>query len=270
VVFFGVYGDVTRQAAERAVSRQRLYREAAQTMALLEGTAQRAEVERLQEQVQQQQQRIADLERDLSQAVLIDPDRMARFAAEAQAEGVRLPTVQGWLKRLLPERASSVAKLGRWAQAAAARASLLLPVLDEFARAEVRQAAADEIYVKAAVLMVVEPDSMCWLTGSLTPQVSGEVWAGQFGTLSALEQVTRDAGSGLSKGVALLNAQRHEHGLPAVADQLDHFHTLREGGRAQRKGDRRLTRRLPRRTRPNRNTSTTDNKATPWPARAPR
>jgi hypothetical protein len=240
VVFFGVYGDVTRQAGQRAVSRQRLYREAAQTMVLLEGTAQRAEVERLQEQVQQQQQRIADLERDLSQAVVIDPERMARFAAEAQAEGVSLPTVQGWLKRLLPARAPSVAKLGRWVQAAAARASLLLPVLDELARAEVRQAAADEIYVKAPVLMVVEPDSMCWLTGSLTSQVSGEVWAGQFGTLPALEQVTRDAGSGLRKGVALLNEQRQEQGLPAVADQLDHFHTIREGGRAQRKGDRRL------------------------------
>ena len=123
VVFFGVYGDVTRQAMERDVSRQKLYREAARTAALLEGTAQRAEVERLQEQVQQLRQRLADLERDLSQAVVIDDDRVARFAAEAQAEGVSLPTIQGWLLRLLPKLAPSVAKLGRSVKATAARVS---------------------------------------------------------------------------------------------------------------------------------------------------
>jgi hypothetical protein len=240
VVFFGVYGDVTRQAMERDVSRQKLYREAAQTVTLLEGRAQGAQVECLQEQLKQSQQRVAELEKDLSQAVVIDDDRMARFAAEAQAEGVSLPTVQGWLQRLLPARAPSVAKLGRWTQETAARVTTLLPVLDEFARAQVKQVAADEIYVKAPVLMVVEPDSMCWLTGSLTPQVSGEVWCEQFAALPALEQVTRDAGSGLGKGVALLNEKRQQQELPVVADQLDHFHTVREGNRGQRKGNLRL------------------------------
>lgn len=240
VVFFGVYGDVTRQATQRQVSRQKLYREANQTAALLTGTGPQAEVQRLHEHVEQLQQRVVDLEKDLSQAVVIDADRMARFAAEAQGEGVSLPTIQGWLQRLLPRPAPSVATLGRSVQATAARVSALLPVLDEFARAQVQQVSADEIYVKAAVLMVVEPDSMCWLTGSLTPQVSGEVWAGQFRQLPALEQVTRDAGSGLAKGVALCNEERQDQGLPALADQLDHFHTLREGGQAQRKGDRRF------------------------------
>src|SRR5437773_7080311 len=123
VVFFGVNGDVTRQAMERTVSRQKLYREAAQTMTLLEGTAQRVQSAGLQEQLQHFQQRVAELERDLSQAVVIDEDRIARFAAEAQAEGVSLPTVQGWLQRLLPQRAPSVAKLGRSVQATAARVS---------------------------------------------------------------------------------------------------------------------------------------------------
>ena len=239
-VFFGVYGDVTRQARERDVSRQTLYREAAQTSALLEGTAQRTEVERLLEQAQQLQQRVGDLENALSQAVVIDDDRMARFAAEAQAEGVSLPTVQGWLQRLLPGRAPSVAKLGRWTHETAAHVSTLLPVLDEFARAQVKQVAADEIYVKAPVLMVVEPDSMCWLAGSLTTQVTGEVWVGQFAAYPALEQVTRDAGTGLGKGVALLNEKRATQELAPVADQLDHFHTVREGNRGQRKGDLRL------------------------------
>jgi hypothetical protein len=239
VVFFGVYGEVTRQALERDVSRQKLYREAAQTAVLLEGKAQAAQVEGLQEQLQQSQQRVAELEKDLRQAVVIDNDRMARFAAEAQAEGVSLPTVQGWLQRLLPGRGPSVAKLGRWTQGTAAHVSTLLPVLDEFARAQVKQVSADEIYVKAPVLMVVEPDSMCWLAGSLT-QVAGEVWAGQFAAFPMLEQVTRDAGSALAKGVELLNEERQHQALPAVADQLDHFHTVRDGNRGQRRGDLRL------------------------------
>ena len=239
-VYFGVYGDVTRQARERDVSRQKLYREAAQAATLLEGTTQRAQVESLQKQVQQLQQRVASLETDLSQAVVIDDDRMARFAAEAQAEGVSLPIVQGWLKRLLPGRAPSVAKLGRWTHETAAHVSTLLPVLDEFARARAKQVAADEIYVKAPVLMVVEPDSMCWLAGSLTTQVTGEVWVGQFVAYPALEQVTRDAGTGLGKGVALLNEQRAKQKWTPVAAQLDPFHTVREGNRGQRQGDLRL------------------------------
>lgn len=240
VVFFGNYGDVTRAANEREVSRQKLYREAAQTVAALDDATQRAQVECWREQLKQAQQRVADLECDLSQAVVIDDDRMARFAAEAQAEGVSLPTVQGWLQRLMPGRAPSVATLGRWTQETAKRVSGLLPVLDEFARAQVKQVSADEIYVKAPVLMVVEPDSMCWLTGSLTTQVTGEVWVGQFAAYPALEQVTRDAGTGLGKGVALLNEKRQEQELTPVADQLDHFHTVREGNRGQRKGDLRL------------------------------
>jgi hypothetical protein len=240
VVFVGLYGAVTRHAEERGVSRQRVYREAAQAVALLEGTKQRAEAEELRAQVRQLQERVAELQKDLSRAVVIDDDRVARFAAEAQAEGVSLPTVHGWLERLLPRQTPSVSTLGRRTQAAAARASLLLPVLDEFARAQVQQIAADEIYVKAPVMMMVEPDSLCWLTGSLTASVDGEAWAEQFGRLPAVEQVTRDAGSALSKGMELFNERRQEHGLPAVADQVDHFHTLREGGRAQRKGERRL------------------------------
>src|SRR5205807_8298030 len=125
------------------------------------------------------------------------------------------------LQRLLPGRAPSVAKLGRWTHETAAHVSTLLPVLDEFARARAKQVAADEIYVKAPVLMVVEPDSMCWLAGSLTTQVTGEVGVGQFVAFPVLEQVTRDAGSGLAKGVELLNEERQKQELLPVADALD-------------------------------------------------
>ena len=127
--------------------------------------------------------------------------------------------------------------------------------------------AADEIYVKAPVLMVVEPDSMCWLAGSLTTQATGEVWVGQFAAYPALEQVTRDAGTGLGKGVALLNEKRVEKELTPVADQLDHFHTVREGSRGQRKGVCVCSRRLPKRRKPSKNTITIGNKANTCPVR---
>lgn len=244
VVVCGVYGDVTRHALERRVSRQRIYRESEQTLGLLEDGRLREEVRRLQAQVQTLQARVAALEQALSQAVAPTPDLLAHFAAEAEARGVSLSCARSLLSVLLPGRAPSVATLGRWTKAAGSKAAALLPVLDESARARVRQAAADEIYVKAPVLMVVEPDSLCWLTGQLTDRVSGAAWGRQFAALGALEQVTRDAGSGLAKGVQQVNTARQAQGLTAVADQLDHFHTLREGNRALRKAASRSQRTL--------------------------
>ncbi len=67
---------------------------------------------------------------------------------------------------------ASVATLGRWTWEARAKAALL-PVLDALAQTRVRQAAADEIYFKAPVLMVVEPESLCWVTGQLSATADG-------------------------------------------------------------------------------------------------
>ena len=39
--------------------------------------------------------------------------------------------------------------------------------------------------------------------------------------------------AGLAKGVALVNEQRRAQGQDTLADQEDHFHTLREGRRAR-------------------------------------
>jgi len=88
-----------------------------------------------------------------------------------------------------------VATLGRWTKAAGAQASALLAVLDEDTRDRVRQAAADEIYVRDPVRMVVEPESLCWVSGRLTDAATGKGWAEQLRSLPALEQVTRDGGA---------------------------------------------------------------------------
>jgi hypothetical protein len=83
--------------------------------------------------------------------------------------------------------------------------------------------------------MVVEPESLCWLTGRLVEARDGVTWAEEFARFPALQAVVRDDGSGLGKGMKLERARRRAKGLPDLDDSLDVFHTLREGGRALRK-----------------------------------
>jgi hypothetical protein len=83
--------------------------------------------------------------------------------------------------------------------------------------------------------MVVEPESLCWMTGRMVKARDGLTWAEEFARLPALTAVVRDDGTGLGKGVRLEQARRRAAGLPEFDDTLDIFHTLREGGRALRK-----------------------------------
>jgi hypothetical protein len=83
--------------------------------------------------------------------------------------------------------------------------------------------------------MVVEPESLCWMTGRMVKARDGLTWAEEFARFPALTAVVRDDGTGLGKGVRLDQARRRAAGLPEFDDTLDIFHTLREGGRALRK-----------------------------------
>jgi hypothetical protein len=177
------------------------------------------------------------LKEQLELSVVIDEERQAQFASVGQARGVTLRDCRELLEVLIPGKVLSVPTLGRRTQAAGDKAGKLLAVLDEAARQRVREAAADEIYVKDPVLMVVEPESLCWITGRLSDEVSGTAWQEQFGQLPNLEQVTRDGGKGLEKGLALLNAARQQEGRPAVVDQGDHFHALWSGRVGLRKAE---------------------------------
>ena len=137
----------------------------------------RQENEGLREQLRQARERQAELEARLAQAVVIDAQKQAEVACVGQARGVSLRDCCELLQVLLPGQTLSVAQLGRRTQAAGKKAGELLAVLDKAVRQKVREAAADEIYVKDPVLMVVEPESLCWLSGRLSDEVSGEVWA---------------------------------------------------------------------------------------------
>ena len=224
------YGDVSRHARQRGVSRQWVYREADWVMQRLQGRPWQQQLDDLRQRLRHLEEQHAALQRQMAQAVVLDRDKQAECAAVGQARGVSLPDVHALLEVLRPGGIAGISTLGRWSQAAGRQAGLLLEILDDYTRPRVHQATADEVYVRDPVLMVIEPDSLCWVTGRLTDAASGDAWLEEFRRLPTLEQVTRDAGSGLHKGVALLNAERQEQELPPVADQLDHWHSLRCGG----------------------------------------
>jgi hypothetical protein len=242
-VLRGPYGAVTRQAALSATSRQALYRDAPRVVRAVDGSDHRRQLHELAQDNDRLRAERDRLRQQLQQAVVLEADRLARFAATAQAEGVSLPVARRLLLPLLQQRTPSVPQLGRWAHAAAQKANALLPVLDAVTRPRVEQAAADEIFFgRRPCLMVVEQHSLCWLTGRLADDRNGDTWAEEFRRLPNLRQVTRDGGAGLAKGVAVVNQERQARGHGALAEQEDHFHTLREGRRALRQVQQRVCR----------------------------
>jgi len=235
VVFFGRHGDVTRHAQQRDVCRQRLYREADSVLRDLDVSPKQTEIDRLRQQIADLEGCLDLLRAEQTCAVVIDADRQAEFASTAQAEGVSLPAARRLLAVLLREQTPSVAQLGRFSRQAGLRAAPLLEVFDAHARPLARQSGSDEIFFgQKPVLMLVEPESLCWLSGRLSPSRDGEEWAKELKQLPALEHLTRDGALGISNGVARVNQERAAEKKEPVGEQLDHFHTLREGGRALR------------------------------------
>jgi hypothetical protein len=149
-VLCGRYGDVTAMARNREQSRQSLYREAEQVADAVDGTAARARIDELQQQLARRQAEVQALKERLSHAIEITPDKQDEFATVAQAEGVSLSVARRLLRVVEGARSTpSVPTLGRATLEAGVRAGGLLEVLDEAARPEVKQATADEIFSAA-------------------------------------------------------------------------------------------------------------------------
>jgi hypothetical protein len=137
---------------------------------------------------------------------------------------------------LLRDKTPAVPTLGRMTRAAARKATALLDALDAASRSCAEQVAADEIFFgRTPCLMVVEQHSLCWLSGRLTAQRTGEAWAQELGNLPRLRQTTQDGGTALAKGLELVNGQRQQQGQAAIVAQDDHFHVQREGHRVLRR-----------------------------------
>lgn len=147
-VLCGRYGDVTELARDREQSRQSLYREAEQVADAVDGTAARARIDELQQQLAQRQAEIQALQSRLKRSVEISLAKPHEFATVAQAEGVSLSVARRLLRVVagtIP--VTAVASLGRASRDAGRRAGGLLEVLDEVSRPEVKQATADEIFL---------------------------------------------------------------------------------------------------------------------------
>jgi hypothetical protein len=234
-VFCGPHGAVTRLAHTRGVFRQTLYREAHAVAVAIDPLRLQATAAHQRQQLAALQAEIDSLRQKLRHAVVITADQQAEFAAAAQAQGVSLSSARVLLAVFLGQATPSVAKLGRLSQQAGRRAGAVLPVLDELARPRTRQVAGDELFSgRRPVLMTIEQDSLCWLGGRLAEKRDGDEWAKEFAQLPAAEQVTRDGGQGMEKGLKIVNAQRRKDRKPEIADQEDHFHILHRGRRGLR------------------------------------
>jgi len=151
VVFSGRYGDVTKMAHEREQSRQSLYREAAQVVKAVDGTAAQSRIDELERRLIEKEAQIQALQQRLEQAVEMTRDKQDEFASVAQAEGVSLNVA----RRLLQVVGGSVTirsvpTLGRATEDAGKRAGALLEVLDEMIQPKITQLTADEIFFSQA------------------------------------------------------------------------------------------------------------------------
>jgi hypothetical protein len=187
----GERGSITKQAKSRGVSRQSIYRQSHWVHKQLLAPDWQKERLALQQRVRELEERVAQMEQQSADRVVLDADKQAEFASVGQGVGISLPIARTLLAVLLVnKRVPSVAKLGRWTKAAGERSGRALAVFDEVAQPKVREAIVDEIYTKKAVLMTVEPESMCWMGGRLSEHVNGEAWQAELARLPNLEGVT--------------------------------------------------------------------------------
>jgi hypothetical protein len=81
------------------------------------------------------------------------------------------------------------------------------------------------------VLVGVEPSSLALLLCQRADNRQGTTWQQALLPFDNLEAVVRDAGTGLSAGLALLDEQRCSQGRASLEDGLDLFHTEQEAQR---------------------------------------
>lgn len=146
-VLCGRYGDVTGMAKERDQSRQSLYREAVKVVEAVDGVGVETRIDGLHRELAERHAEVQALREQLKLALEISPEKQAEFAVVAQAEGVSLGVAWRLLQVVAGAGSTpSVATLGRATLEAGKNAGGLLQVLDEAARPEVHQVAADEIF----------------------------------------------------------------------------------------------------------------------------
>ncbi len=166
----------------------------------------------------------------LDEAERLSKALQQQFAATASAMGLSLTQIVRLLAIVLSTRCvPSRATVGRWVVQSSCRARSILAVLDRACQAWVLTLCLDEIFFhREPVLVAVEPGSMAWVAGQRGPDRTGVTWCTLLQQWPGLERVVSDAGTGLARGVKLLNEARGAATMEPVQVGLDVFHTERE------------------------------------------
>jgi hypothetical protein len=155
--------------------------------------------------------------------------KQREFTATGAAMGLSLGQLITLLAIFLPVGcAPSRATVGRWVAQSSHQASSLLAVCDQLCQRFVLILCLDEIFFhREPILMAVEPHSLTWVAGQRGPDRSGASWHTLLLGWPRVERVITDAGTGLERGVKLVNAARTTTAQP-IAMGLDVFHTQHE------------------------------------------
>jgi hypothetical protein len=234
-VLCGRHGSVTAQAQQAPCSRQVAYEHAAKvTQAVQEAQLPGPTRAQLLAENQRLRQQLAQAEQRADDGIDLGKQRQKQLATHASALGLSYTQTEDLLAVLLPaDRVPDHATIGRWVGQAARQAGNLLRVLDQASQPRAQTLCLDEIFFHGRpVLVAVEPASMALLLCRRAANRQGQTWKEALLPFTRLEAVVRDAGSGLSAGVSLLNEHRRQtkKGSP-LEDGLDVFHTEQEAQR---------------------------------------
>src|SRR6516225_583883 len=234
----GQWGAVSRRAQEIGGSREAMYQQARRVeQAVGEAWAGGPSREALLAENQRLREENRLLGELLDEAESLAMAGRQKFAATAWAMGVSLGQIVTLLAIVLPAcHVPSRATVGRWVEQAGRQASGILTVLDRVCQVCVVTLCLDEIFFhRDPVLVAVEPHSMAWVAGQRGPDRTGDRRCQVLQQWPGVVRVVSDAGTGLARGVKLLNEARAGTALeldqvpgPPVQVGLDVFHTERE------------------------------------------
>jgi hypothetical protein len=238
VVLSGCWGAVSRRARQSGYSRTTIYHHAYRVVeAVFNEQAGGSSYEALWEENERLRGENAALWQAWCEAEELSEAKQRELASTGTAMGLSLTQIVTFLAIVLPSTAvPSRAKVGRWVQQAGAHSSRLLALLDRACQAWVLRLCLDEIFLhREPILMAVEPASMAWVAGQRGPDRKGESWATVIKQWPSLQHVIADGGTGLARGVKLVNearqAQMQEQDStlrPPISMSLDVFHSQRE------------------------------------------
>ena len=237
-VLSGQWGAVSQRARDVECSRQAMYHQARRVeQAVAEEQAGGPSREALLAENARLREDNRTLWALLEEAESLSKALQQKFAATASAMGLSLTQIIKLLTIVVPQRCvPSRATVGRWVEQSSSRAGRILQVLDRACQACVLTLCLDEIFFhREPVLVAVEADSLAWVAGQRGPDRTGESWCRLLQQWPGLERVVSDAGTGLARGVKLLNEARaaavtepEQAPVEPVQVGLDVFHTVRE------------------------------------------